>query len=96
MRYKRHIDQFKLLNDAYGALAVALANYVTYSWNDSFLSQQAMRDNLLANGYPQEQVTTNAKIEFPSAAVDCVLIKIPKTLAMLEYQLYALRRKAHC
>jgi 23S rRNA (guanine1835-N2)-methyltransferase len=88
-------DRVLLLNDAYGALAVALANYSTYSWNDSFLSQQAMRDNLLANGYPQEQVTTNAQIEFPPAAVDCVLIKIPKTLAMLEYQLYALRGLLH-
>jgi 23S rRNA (guanine1835-N2)-methyltransferase len=88
-------DRVLLLNDAYGALAVALANYSTYSWNDSFLSQQAMRDNLLANGYPQEQVKTNSKIDFPSAAVDCVLIKIPKTLAMLEYQLYALRGLLH-
>jgi 16S rRNA (guanine1207-N2)-methyltransferase len=88
-------DRILLLNDAYGALATALANYSAYSWNDSFLAQQAMRDNLLANGYPQEQVTTNATIEFPSAAVDCVLIKVPKTLAMLEYQLYALRGLLH-
>jgi len=88
-------DRILLLNDAYGALATALANYSAYSWNDSFLAQQAMRDNLVANGYPQEQVTTNANIEFPSAAVDCVLIKVPKTLAMLEYQLYALRGLLH-
>jgi 16S rRNA (guanine1207-N2)-methyltransferase len=88
-------DRVLLLNDACGALAVALANYSTYSWNDSFLAQQAMRDNLVANGYLQEQVTTNAKIEFPSAAVDCVLIKVPRTLAMLEYQLYALRGLLH-
>ena len=88
-------DRVLLLNDAYGALAVALANYSPYSWNDSFLAQQAMLENLKANGYPHEQVKTNTKIDFPSAAVDCVLIKIPKTLAMLEYQLYALRGLLH-
>jgi 16S rRNA (guanine1207-N2)-methyltransferase len=88
-------DRVLLLNDAYGALALALANYSPYSWSDSYLAQQGLRDNLLANAYPVEQVTTNATIDFPSVPVDCVLIKIPKTLAMLEYQLYALRKLLH-
>ncbi len=99
-----HIDETRLLsghsrvlilNDAFGALAVALANHTLYSWSDSFLAQQALRDNLLANGYPLEQVRTNSTIDFPGAAVDCVLIKIPKTLALLEHQLYALRALLH-
>jgi 23S rRNA (guanine1835-N2)-methyltransferase len=84
-----------ILNDACGALAVALANCPVYSWNDSFLAQQALRNNLVANGYPAEQVKTNSGIDFPSVAVDCVLLKIPKTLALLEYQLYALRPVLH-
>jgi 23S rRNA (guanine1835-N2)-methyltransferase len=84
-----------ILNDAYGALAVALATYPVYSWNDSFLAQQALRDNLVANGYPAEQVKTNPGIDLPTAAVDCVLLKIPKTLALLEHQLYALRPILH-
>jgi len=99
-----HVDETRLLsgtsrvlilNDAFGALALALANHTLYSWNDSFLAQQALRDNLLANGYPPDQVKTNSTIEFPGAAVDCVLIKIPKTLALLEHQLYALRALLH-
>jgi 23S rRNA (guanine1835-N2)-methyltransferase len=90
-RFVRSDDRILLLNDAYGALALALASHSPYSWNDSCLAQQGLRDNLLANGFPLEQVTVNTSIDFPSAAVDCVLIKIPKTLAMLEYQLYALR-----
>jgi 16S rRNA (guanine1207-N2)-methyltransferase len=84
-----------ILNDAFGALAVALAAYPVFSWNDSFLAQQALRANLVANGYPVEQVKTNNGIDFPAVAVDCVLLKIPKTLALLEHQLYALRPVLH-
>ena len=95
-QFLRANDRVLLLNDSYGALALALANYSPYSWNDSYLAQQGLRENLLANGCSLEQVTTNASIDFPSldspgAGIDCVLIKIPKTLAMLEHQLYALR-----
>jgi 16S rRNA (guanine1207-N2)-methyltransferase len=99
-----HVDETRLLsgnsrvlilNDAFGALALALASHTLYSWNDSFLAQQALRDNLLANGYPVDQIKTNSTIDFPGAAIDCVLIKIPKTLALLEHQLYALRALLH-
>jgi 16S rRNA (guanine1207-N2)-methyltransferase len=90
-QFVRADDRVLLLNDSYGALALPLASHLPYSWNDSYLSQQGLRDNLLANGLSQEQVTINATIDFPTTGVDCVLIKIPKTLAMLEYQLYALR-----
>ncbi|MCP4334455.1 MAG: methyltransferase [Gammaproteobacteria bacterium] len=99
-----HVDETRMLsghsrvlilNDAFGALAVALSSHNLYSWNDSCLAQQALRDNLLANGYPLDQVRTNSTIDFPGAAVDCVLIKIPKTLALLEHQLYTLRALLH-
>jgi 23S rRNA (guanine1835-N2)-methyltransferase len=88
-------DRLLLLNDTFGALAVALANQQVFSWDDSCLAQQALSENLQANGYPVDQVRTNDSKEFPSASVDCVLIKIPKTLALLEYQLYALRALLH-
>jgi len=84
-----------ILNDAFGALAVALANRPVYSWNDSLLAQQALAGNLLANGYPATQVATNSGIELPSTEVDFVLIKVPKSLALLEHQLYALRPILH-
>ena len=84
-----------LLNDAFGALAVALAEHPVFSWNDSCLAQRALADNLVANGYPATQVATNSGIELPSTAVDFVLIKVPRSLALLEYQLYALREILH-
>ncbi len=84
-----------ILNDSFGALSVALATHPVFSWNDSRLAQQALYDNLLANGFPPEQVKTNSGIDFPGEAIDRVLIKIPKTLALLEHQLYALRPLLH-
>jgi len=99
-----HIDEIQLVtrnsrilivNDAFGALAVALAAYPVYSWNDSFMAQQALRDNLLLNGYDPEQVRINAAIEFPSVQVDCILLKVPKMLSLLEHQLYSLRPLMH-
>jgi 16S rRNA (guanine1207-N2)-methyltransferase len=84
-----------ILNDAFGALSVALANHPLYAWSDSFLAQQALRANLVANGYPETQVHCNSGVDFPAAAVDVVLIKVPGSLAMLEHQLYALRPILH-
>jgi 23S rRNA (guanine1835-N2)-methyltransferase len=88
-------EKLLILNDAFGALAVALAQHDVCSWSDSWQAQQALRDNLVANGSSAEEVRTNGAIDFPTASVDCVLIKIPKTLALLEYQLYALRPLIH-
>ena len=88
-------DKVLILNDAFGALSVALAGHRVYSWNDSFLARQALRDNLLANGYPATRVECNDSIDFPSVEVDCVLIKVPKSLALLEHQLYSLRPILH-
>lgn len=100
----QHIDELQALargsrvlvvNDAFGALATALATHDVYSWNDSWLAQQALRDNLVLNGYDAAQVRTNSGIEFPPVTADCILLKIPKTLSLLEHQLYALRALMH-
>ncbi len=80
-----------IVNDAFGALGVALAPVAPFAWQDSYLAQQALRANLLRNAYPADSVETNAGIEFPRAAVDVILLKVPKSLALLEHQLHALR-----
>lgn len=84
-----------ILNDSFGALSVALADHSPYSWSDSLLSQIALRVNLTLNGYPDDQVQTNRGIDLPLGDADLVLIKIPKTLALLEHQLYLLRPVLH-
>ena len=84
-----------VVNDSFGALAVALSDSAVFSWNDSLLSQQALRSNLLLNACPANAVQTNTGIAFPQQSVDCVVIRVPKTLALLEYQLYQLRGLLH-
>ena len=80
-----------ILNDAFGALGVALSGYPVYTWNDSCLAQTALRDNLQRNGIYPDRVETNPGINFPSSAMNFILIKIPRVSALLEHQLYAIR-----
>jgi len=80
-----------VVNDSFGALAVALASEAPQVWSDSFLSQQATRDNLLANGIDPAGVTIHNSLQLPAAPLDLVLIRVPKALALLEDQLIRLR-----
>lgn len=80
-----------ILNDTFGALAVALAACQPVAISDSYLSQQATRLNLAANQINSQQVTLLDSLSLPSSGIDYLLIKIPKTLALLEYQLHQLR-----
>lgn len=80
-----------ILNDSFGALALALHQYRPSLISDSFLSQQATRLNLQANHIPQDSVRLLDSMSLPDEELDYLLIKIPKTLALLEYQLHQLR-----
>lgn len=80
-----------ILNDSFGALAVALQQYRPVAISDSYLSQQMTRTNLIANKLPAENVELLSIMEFSKETFDLVLIKVPKTLALLEYELIMLR-----
>jgi 23S rRNA (guanine1835-N2)-methyltransferase len=80
-----------IVNDSFGALAVALNAYRPYALSDSYLSQQATRLNLAANNLPEHSVSLLSSLEMPEGAFDLVLIKVPKTLALLEDELTRLR-----
>jgi 23S rRNA (guanine1835-N2)-methyltransferase len=80
-----------IVNDGFGALAVALSTYRPYAMSDSFLSQQATRLNLAANGLAESSVRFLSSLEMPEGQFDVVLIKVPKTLALLEDELIRLR-----
>ncbi|WOJ92219.1 methyltransferase [Congregibacter variabilis] len=80
-----------VVNDSFGALTVALAPWASQAWSDSFLSQLATRDNLLANGIDPGTVTLLHSMQQPTGPLDLILIKVPKTLALLEDQLIKLR-----
>jgi len=80
-----------LVNDAFGALAVALNSYRTVALSDSFLSHEATRLNWKANGLPEGRLTLVDSLTTPDGLFDSVLVKVPKTLALLEDQLIRLR-----
>ena len=80
-----------IVNDSFGALAVALSAFRPYAISDSYLSQQATRLNLTVNGLPEHSVSLLNSLEMPEGIFDLVLIKVPKTLALLEDELIRLR-----
>jgi len=80
-----------MLNDTFGALAVALSRFRPQAISDSYLSQQATRMNLAGNGLAEESVGLLNSLEAPDGVFDLVLIKVPKTLALLEDQLIRLQ-----
>jgi 23S rRNA (guanine1835-N2)-methyltransferase len=80
-----------IVNDSFGALAVALSAYRPYALSDSYLSQQATRLNLAANNLPEHSVSLLSSLDMPEGVFDLVLIKVPKTLALLEDELIRLR-----
>lgn len=80
-----------IFNDAFGALACGLQAYGPLCVSDSYLSQLATRHNLALNGYVPESITLQDSLMSLPDAPSLVVIKVPKTLAMLEHQLRMLR-----
>lgn len=81
-----------VLNDSFGALAASLAGQVNVtSSGDSFLAAQALEKNLARNGKAFDAVPFVPASQVPTGPFDCVLIRVPKTLALLEEQLIRLQ-----
>ena len=80
-----------LLNDGFGALGCALALHcqVTSS-GDSFLGALALQKNLARNDLPADSVPFIPASAALAGPFDWVLIRVPKTLALLEEQLIRL------
>ncbi len=83
--------QVTLLNDSFGALALALHDHHPIAISDSYLSRQATQINLQDNAISTHQVRFLDSLSIPDQAIDYLFIKVPKTLALLEYQLISLR-----
>lgn len=84
-----------LINDTFGALTLAFNEFSLDNWSDSYISHLAAEENLTINKIENE----DNRIQFiPSTKglskkYKLILIKIPKTLSLLEDQLF--RLKAH-
>jgi len=80
-----------VLNDSFGALACTLAGHAgVVSSGDSHLGYLALQDNLQRNGLAADAVTFVPASRVAEGPFDWVLIRVPKTLALLEEQLIRL------
>ncbi len=80
-----------LVNDTAGALAVSLHAWQPHSWNDQVTSLYALQQNLTRNALATDAVSCIPMHELPAGQYDAVLLQLPKTLSLLEYQLIQLR-----
>ena len=84
-----------IINDQFGALTTSLHLQAPDSWNDSSISHLAAQLNYQNNlniGHSNENINTIASTEPLTGNYSIVLIKIPKTLSLLEQQLCILRQ----
>ncbi|MFK8066726.1 MAG: methyltransferase [Gammaproteobacteria bacterium] len=80
-----------VLNDSFGALTVSLSEFNLHHLSDSFNSQQVTKFNLSNNDLAKKQIEFLSNLHTTDKIFDLVLIKIPKTLALLEAQLSQLQ-----
>jgi 16S rRNA (guanine1207-N2)-methyltransferase len=81
-----------VLNDSFGALAVSLSGQCQMiSSGDSYLGRLALEKNLTRNHQPFDSVTFLPASAPWQGPFDRVLIRVPKTLALLEEQLIRLQ-----
>jgi 23S rRNA (guanine1835-N2)-methyltransferase len=84
-----------IVNDSFGGLAIPLNKFHPVVMTDSYLSMQGISGNGRQNGIEDEVIHIINSLDDPSEsfqqAVDIVLIKLPKSLAMLEDQLHRIR-----
>lgn len=80
-----------IVNDSFGALAVALSKFKPTVWTDSLLAQEGTLHNYSNNKLSPKNITVKNSIETPDGNYGFVLIKIPKSLALLEDQLIRIK-----
>lgn len=78
-----------VINDQFGALAIALQPYDCVSWGDSVVAHRGTLANFKRNGFDKLPQCLPAT-ENLCGNFDLVLLKVPKTLALLEHQLAGL------
>lgn len=84
-----------VLGDRWGALTTAVAHAGPVQITDSYLAQQATLANLLANGADPAAVTLLTTQDAPPPRIDVLLVRVPKSLALLEDQLQRLAPGIH-
>ncbi|MFJ2393617.1 methyltransferase [Streptomyces sp. NPDC087843] len=81
--------------DRWGALTTALSEHRPTQITDSFLTQEATRANLARNGAAADAVRLLTTQDAPPDRIDVLLVRVPKSLALLEDQLHRLAPGVH-
>ncbi|MFF1302400.1 methyltransferase [Streptomyces sp. NPDC058307] len=84
-----------VVGDRWGALVTALAAHRPVQITDSFLGQEATRANLERAGVEPGAVQLLTTQDPPPGRVDVLLVRVPKSLALLEDQLSRLAPAVH-
>ncbi|GGZ11331.1 ribosomal RNA large subunit methyltransferase G [Streptomyces olivaceoviridis] len=84
-----------VVGDRWGALVTALAEHRPTQITDSFLGQEATRANLARAGVEPGAVRLLTTQDPPPERVDVLLVRVPKSLALLEDQLLRLAPAVH-
>jgi len=88
-----------IINDGFGGLSIPLNKFQPVVVTDSYLSMQAIRSNAKDNALDENSITVIDSLLTPDSILNVrsgivnrvVLIKLPKSLAMLEDQLHRIR-----
>ncbi|MEU1482891.1 methyltransferase [Streptomyces sp. NPDC005752] len=84
-----------VVGDRWGALATVLAAHSPVVITDSYLARQATRANLERNGAAPDSVRVLSVRDAPPERVDLLLVRVPKSLALLEDELHRLAPAVH-
>lgn len=88
-KYELAGKKILILNDHFGALSSALAQYQPTTYTDSFVSMRAIEIN---TNKAAKQIHQLSQLDGP---YDFVLLQIPKSLSFFEDQLYHLSQHLH-
>jgi 23S rRNA (guanine1835-N2)-methyltransferase len=80
-----------ILNDTFGALSCALAAHQPVVQTDSYLAAWGIRENLDANNLPINSVSVIDSLTAHEGFYDWVLVRVTKTLGLLEDELIRLK-----
>ncbi len=84
-----------ILNDGFGGLSIPLHRLNPVVMTDSWLTMQAIAENMKINQLDDEAITFVDSLDLPdnirAKKIDIILIKLPKSLAMVEDQLQRIR-----
>lgn len=84
-----------IVNDAWGALSTGLVRIQPWTLSDSYLAHAATRENLKRNQIDIDAVRPLTSFDPLPARIDIVVMRVPKSLALLEDQLHRIAPHLH-